>query len=169
MPTYPNSGCYLQGSTILRMDDRIEVRNEYNSIIHRFPLSDTQAIADQGEFYQEVKLSSAGTSSFLFDESLTGFSGNTPATDIDLLYIATSSPIYLEIATGIPFNSVTPGSRNPAGKAFSIHSVQLLRSNSDPSLLITDTFDQRILPFKIWIANSVTSANVAVYMAKFSQ
>jgi hypothetical protein len=163
----PSTSCYFQGSQILRVDSRIEVRDAYNNILHRFPIADSGPIADQGEFSQQLTLTTASPS-YLVDEVLTGYSGNTPATDMDLLWIQTSAPVMLRLGEGIPLNSVTPGSRNPNCGVIPVETFNLLRTNSPSTIVLEEGFDQRLLPFKVYIANGVTTANITIYMAKFS-
>lgn len=160
--------CSVQGGSLLRMDNRIYVKDAHQNIIHNFPLSDYGAIADQGEFYRTVSLSSAYPS-FTFDESITGYTGDTAADDVDLIYIQCSYPILVQFASGIPLNSVTPGSRNPNGPLMDINTVFLAKSNYSTSLIMDTNYDQRILPFTVYLQDSTTMSNITVYLAKFSR
>lgn len=163
----PSTKCFLQGSQVLVMDSRIVVKDAYEQIVHQFPLADFGAVSDQGEFYQKISLNSTAPS-YIFDETLTGYTGNTFNTDIDLLYISTDAPVMVNMANNIALNSTTPGSRNPRGGTFDIDSLFLLRTNWVSGTTPIENEDQRILPFKIYIANGISSANIIVYMTKFS-
>lgn len=164
----PSTSCFLQGGQLLRLDSRLEIRDSLQNVIHKFPIADSGAIGSQGEFYYSVQLTT-DSPSFTFDETLTGFTGATSDTDIDLLYLTTSSPIFLEIASGIPLNSVTPGSRNPYGGLFDVKTIFLLKSNSPSNITLETAVDQRLLPFTVYLQDSGSSATITAYMARFDR
>jgi hypothetical protein len=169
MSLYPSGNdCYLQGSSRLSIDSRVEIRDGYQNIINRFPIQDFGAVSDQGEFFQSYTLTTTNPT-YTINYDITGYTGDTPDADIDILYIATSAPIFVKLAEGIDLNSVTPGSRNPNGAQLDVASFLVLKSNTIPGVVLEEGFDQRLLPFSITLQPNVSSAQVSVYLTKFSQ
>jgi hypothetical protein len=166
-PLANSTTCALQGGQYLRMSSTLSVTDTYGNPLHSFPLADFGAIADQGEFGFNFLLSSSNPY-MIFDENLTGFSGATSDTDVDFFYLSCSSPVLVELAYGIPLNSVAPGSRNPSGMVFDVASCLLWKTNTISGLTLDVAADQRCLPMRVVLPSNIASSQCTLYFAKFS-
>lgn len=158
-PIAPSNSTYLQGSQILVMDSRIEVSDRLGNIVNRFPVSDFAAIADNGEFYFKVSLDT-NNPTYVFDESLVGFSGDTPQQDIDLVVIVPDGPLGVVLGYGV--NAYTPTVLPP------INDVFVWKGNCPYDVSLEDGFYRRVLPMKLYLPIGLASTSAEVYFAKFS-
>lgn len=155
----PTNSRYLQGSQIVRMDSRIEVRDRLNNIQNRFPIADYGSIADNGEFHFRVDLDTGVQPTYLIDQDLTGYTGDSPAEDIDLMVITTTDPICLVLGYGV--NSYTP-------TVLPVYDFLIWKGNAPYDIELETGFYRRVLPFQIYVRPTYTTASVEIYLAKFS-
>ena len=158
--TAPTNSRYLQGGQILRMDSRIEVSDRLQNTIHKFPISDYGAIADNGEFYFMVDLDTSVTPWYLFDESLVGFTGDSPAADIDLLVMVATDPVVPVLGYGV--EDYTPTVLPPISDPF------IWKGNAPYDVSLEEDFYRRVLPMKIYLPPGISNSRVELYMVKFS-